>query len=986
MPSTNTRAERAGCRGRRSTGRLLLLLACLGFAVPAAAQPPLDRLVGKRIAQIRLAVQGRDYPDVEVKRVLETTEGAAFSTSDVRESLVHLMALGRFEDVRVSAEDTPAGLRITYDLVPLRSVNGIVFRGELGLSARQLRNEVTNRYGPSPAAARGEEMARALESYYHERGFLRAAVTPRVEVKPGAEHSTLVFDIVPGARATVGTVEIKATPEAAAIGVVARLGLARGEPFDPTALRERAASYADELRSRGFIETQVEVQPSPSSDDGSVVDVAVRIARGPHVTIALRGDPLPATRKDELAVLRGGGTVDEDMLENEQWRLEDDLRAEGYRDAEVRQVREQRGPDEVAVVFTIKRGPQYRVGRVDITGTRHLPLTAIKPSLRLVAGQWFVKSRLDGDVATLAERYRRDGFREAKIQAQVAAAGGAQPSLDVVLAVSEGPQTRIDAIEFGGNASLSRETLAQAAQVKPGAPYYDPDLSTARDAVLGEYLSRGYQLANVDLQTAFSADRTRATLKFAITEGPQIRVDHVLVVGNVRTKVDMIERESGLRRGMALSYLRLADAQNRLTALGLFRRVQVSELQHGSETDRDVLVTVEEGQPNTIGYGGGLEVASRGQTDVQTGVRNAQLDFAPRGFVEYGRRNLWGKNRSVNVFARAAIRTSAQSDAFREYRLLGTYREPRAFGTALDFAFTAVTEQAIRSSFDLNRRQITLEGTHRFNRTVTLGGRYQIGRTRLFNEQYSEEDKLLIDRVYSPGVKISSFAASVTRDTRDDPAEPTRGALLLLDGTMAARRIGSDVGFVRGFAQAFAYRSLPILRGSVLAVGARLGLVSGFARMIENLDENGRPIIGPDGSVELKRTHDVVISERFFAGGDNTVRGFEQDQLGVPEVLAANGASKGGNALVIFNGELRFPVLQKVGLGGATFVDVGNVFNRVNDLDLGRMRTGFGFGIRWRSPVGPLRIDLGWKASQHRFANGSLEPRLSPYVSIGQAF
>jgi outer membrane protein insertion porin family len=379
-------------------------------------------------------------------------------------------------------------------------------------------------------------------------------------------------------------------------------------------------------------------------------------------------------------------------------------------------------------------------------------------------------------------------------------------------------------------------------------------------------------------------------------------------------------------------------------------------------------------------------VAGRSRTDEATGFRNAKVDFAPRGFVEYGRRNLWGKNRSVNLFARAAIRTSAQSDAFNEYRLLAAYREPRAFGSGVDVAFTAVTEQAIRSAFDLNRRQITLEGTHRFNRTVTVGGRYQVGRTRLFNEQYAEEDKLLIDRVYSPGVKISSFAASITRDTRDDAAEPTRGALLLLDGTMAARRIGSDVGFLRGFAQGFVYRSLPVLRGSVLAVGARLGLVTGFARSIENLDENGRPIIGPDGNVELKRTHDVVISERFFAGGDNTVRGFEQDQLGAEGVLAANGASKGGNALVIFNGELRFPLLQRVGLGGATFLDVGNVFKRVNDIDLGELRAGFGVGIRWRSPVGPLRIDLGCKASRQTFANGSRESRCWPHISIGQAF
>jgi outer membrane translocation and assembly module TamA len=154
----------------------------------------------------------------------------------------------------------------------------------------------------------------------------------------------------------------------------------------------------------------------------------------------------------------------------------------------------------------------------------------------------------------------------------------------------------------------------------------------------------------------------------------------------------------------------------------------------------------------------------------------------------------------------------------------------------------------------------------------------------------------------------------------------------------------------------------------VLAVGARVGLSTSFSKVAGQ-------------TVPL-----LPASERFFAGGDNTVRGFDQDQLGAGNVLDENGVSSGGNALVVLNAELRFPLLSRIGLGGATFVDVGNVYQLVDVIELSQMRTGLGFGIRWRSPVGPLRIDLGWKTTQHTFGNGQKEPRFSPYIQIGQAF
>jgi len=176
------------------------------------------------------------------------------------------------------------------------------------------------------------------------------------------------------------------------------------------------------------------------------------------------------------------------------------------------------------------------------------------------------------------------------------------------------------------------------------------------------------------------------------------------------------------------------------------------------------------------------------------------------------------------------------------------------------------------------------------------------------------------------------------------------------------------------------YRRVPGTRRTVFATGARLGLAGSFARACQPVcfDPNGRPIVDPDGNPVVK-VDEIPASERFFAGGDSTVRGFALDRLGTPATIDQDGFPKGGNALVVLNAELRLPVWRD--LGAVAFLDAGNVFARATDLDFGEIRGGIGFGVRYRSPVGPIRVDLGFKLDRRE-----REGRAQVHVSIGQAF
>jgi outer membrane protein insertion porin family len=460
-------------------------------------------------------------------------------------------------------------------------------------------------------------------------------------------------------------------------------------------------------------------------------------------------------------------------------------------------------------------------------------------------------------------------------------------------------------------------------------------------------------------------------------------VDHILIAGNVRTSAETIERELQLKPGDPLSLEAEFESQRRLAALQLFRRApQLTEVRHGDESRRDLLVTVEEAAPTTLGYGGGVEGRLRVvASEVEGGIARQRFELAPRAFVDLGRRNLFGTNRSVNFFASISLHPRVVESngsavrRFTEYRTLATFREPRLFGTDIVGLLNGTVEQQIRSSFNFWRRSATAQASRRLTRSVSVSGAYQLQHTNLLDDLVAAADKPLIDRLFADE-RLSSFSVQGFYDTRDEPVDATRGEYLSANVQLAGKRIGSTAGFVKSFFTAQAFRPIPHSAGSVFAVQARIGVARGFPRDIT--------VEGQEQQVGTDVT-DLPKPERFFAGGDTTVRGFALDSLGRPDTLD-DGLPIGGNAETIFNFEWRGPVRR--GIQGVGFVDAGNVFKRASAIDLTLLRTAVGFGVRYKSPVGPIRFDMGFKVHPqiNEIAPELSERRSAWFITFGQAF
>jgi outer membrane protein insertion porin family len=469
---------------------------------------------------------------------------------------------------------------------------------------------------------------------------------------------------------------------------------------------------------------------------------------------------------------------------------------------------------------------------------------------------------------------------------------------------------------------------------------------------------------------------------FAIREGPQTVVDHILVVGNVKTDPEVILNALEFRPGDPLGFTARLDSQRKLTELGLFRRVRITELRHGTMNDHDVLVTVEEAAATTIGYGGGVEGTQVLRATGEDGEARGELEFAPRGFFDVTRRNLGGRNRSISLYTRVSLRPKDVPEdperdgtgvGLSEYRVVGTYRAPRVFFES-DLTVTGAIEQGRRSSFNFSRKGANIDLQRRITQAILFNGRYSFNTTRTFDERLSEEDQATIDRLF-PQVRLSGFSGALSRDTRDELLNPQRGGFLSVEGAMATRSLGGQVGFLKTYLQGFWFRRLPGRRPIVLATRAVAGLADGFPREVSSVDE--------DGNATVEIIEDLPASERFFAGGDTTIRGYALDSVGAPNTITPTGFPTGGNAVLILNGELRVPVWRDV--GAAVFVDGGNVFRRVTEFDFGELRGSVGFGVRYNSPIGPLRVDLGFKLDR-REVGGALEPRTALHFSFGQAF
>jgi len=563
------------------------------------------------------------------------------------------------------------------------------------------------------------------------------------------------------------------------------------------------------------------------------------------------------------------------------------------------------GPGRAEIVYTIAPGPRSTVASVRVAADSGLDLSRVP--LRTRAAHPLRDADLAEDERALARAAEDAGHAAARVRVDSEGEG----PVAVVFEVEAGTRTRVAAVDV---VAPELDGPARELRLRVGEPYRVRDVAADRSALVSAWRNAGFLAAEVAPQVLLSEDGTEARVRLVVIPGPRTLVDRVVVAGLDQTKEAVVRRELSVHEGGPLGAEDVLETQRRLAALGLFEAVSVVELAGESPERRTLVIRLDEGPRTSLSYGLGY------------GARDLL-----RGSVEVTRRNLFGMDRRLSGFARVSFRGS---------RFLASYREPWLLGRRQELFVSAFRDEEDRDPFDYTRYGVTVQTARALSPRWNLAVResYQVIRT--YN---IVEDCLSLDRQFCPAT-LSGPSASLVGDTRDDPLDPSRGVFLLADAQLSLAALGGD-RLATAFLQASAYETLA--PRVVLAVSGRVGVGRTFGE---------EPILLPP-------------PERFYAGGDYSLRGF-----GVDEVRP-----QGGNGLLLGSAELRVDV--RSGFSAAAFTDAGNVYRVASDITLTDLRYTAGFGVRYKSALGPLRADWGFKLDRRENESAS-----HFHITIGHAF
>ena len=507
---------------------------------------------------------------------------------------------------------------------------------------------------------------------------------------------------------------------------------------------------------------------------------------------------------------------------------------------------------------------------------------------------------LSQDVKAIRNLYRDQGYLVVQVDPPRIRLSADGKAADVTLVIDEGEQYRFRDIGFGVVPGVAPERVAEWGSVARGDVFSRTALLAAESGLRAGLDGVGYPDAVV--RGRVDLEPPHVDVEFEIETGSMARVAEIEIAGNYRTKNRVILRELRLDQGDLISRRGLLDTQHELYRLGIFRSVR---LDHEPISDEHpeasrLTIRVEEAKPISLNIGAGF--------DTERGAR---------GSVSVTHENVAGTNRTLSL-------QTFVSGIERRAQLVG--REPRLFGLRLPATLTFFYQDAEEIGFNLLRRS----GALRVDRELgpLWNGFLRYGLQNVDVTDVTDEGALEDETIED--LRLGDIGITLFRDTRDNPLQARNGAFFSINTQLFARPLLSEATFARtrintAWTKTFRDRTS-------IATAVRIGVARPFGE-----------------------TLDVPISERFFAGGDSTVRGFARGRLGPKE----DGRPIGGEAMFIFNQEFRYPIWR--GLRGLLFYDAGNVYRFLDEFDPTDLRHVLGVGLRYLTPMGPLRLEYGRK-------------------------
>ncbi len=978
----------------RVRGALLLLLG-VGAWAQIAVQPPQPVYEGQQVGAIDLI--GNPHRDVDSLRPLvEQKAGEPYSHSKVEASIAAIEHTGQFPKVSVEVVPDPAGLRLNFLLEPAYYLGMVTFPGASKIFSYTRLLQVADLHEEDPYDPARIGVAKdLLQGFLRRNGYFQATIQSEPGIDDEHQLVNVIFTVSLGKQARVGEVTIQGADSGEAARLLRSVRSLRarftgallkpGRPYVPERITAATKLIKATLSREQRLASSVHENPPQYHPESNRVDVSFKVEVGPVVVVRVTGAKLSVLpflskrRIKTLVPIYSEGAIDSDLVREGEQNLIDYFQKQGYFDAQVKTTFD-RQAEKILLVYEVDKGAKRKVDRIVFQGNHQVSESDLLAAMTVKkAHLWFwshgrvSKKLVKQSADNLEALYRDRGFEDAKVSPQIVSR---EAKVDVVFNIQEGAQTLVKSVQLVGNENVPAEQLAAPAglELHTGAPFSPRKLAEDRNRISANYLNRGY--LNAEVRSAIQRDAQdphRVEVTYNVAERQLVRIGEVIYLGQKQTRLPVIERSAAVRAVAPIKRGDLLQAESRLYDLNVFDWSSVGPRRPiTDQTEETILVQNHEAKRNEIIYGFGFEVSHRGG-NVPAGtvavpggpviglgynkIAPSQSTFAsPFGSVEFNRRNM----RGLAETWRASLILSRL-----DQRALTTYAQPHFIGSQWSslssFSLQHTTENPLFAA-SLGDLSFQLERLLNRKNNTRFQIRYDFNKTALSH--------LLVPELVLPqdlNVHLSTFSGTLLRDTRDKPLDAHRGSFGTLNLGITPTALGSSANFAKLTGQFAYYKEL---HSVVFANSIRLGLAKAFS-----------------GSF-------VPTSQLYFSGGGSSLRGFPIDEAGPQRIVPfCNVLSQqtgcvdvtvpvGGRQLFIFNSEARFPLHINKALGGVFFYDGGNVYSAINLPNfVNNYSNTVGFGLRYATPIGPLRIDVG--------RNLNPVPGISAtqyYITLGQAF
>lgn len=956
------------------------------------ANVPTISYEGQQVSSVEVA----GHPDLnekQLEKLIVQPEGAPYSQQKVDESIAALKKAGDFTDVQLEVTPEANGLRILFVLQPAFYFGIYDFGNATKVITYNRLLQVSNYTTQEPYSAGDIEEAESnLLTFLHQEGYFLATVEPKLQTDQKHGLVNVLFDINLKRRAKFGKIVLSGSSpeetrhlEKALHSIMARLrgdSLKTGKTYSLDKL-EKATDYMKaELGKQHYLAGKVQLISALYDAQTNRANVTFLITQGPTIAVRTEGAHVWGRTLKKIIPIYQENTVDPDLVEEGSRNLISYFQGKGYFDVKV-QNRIEHQPSGTVILYQIEKGSRGKVGSIQITGNHHFDDTNLLPHLTVAKAHWLSHGKysqylLHTSAQNLEAVYRDAGYSQVKVIPSTTQQGN---KLAIRFQVIEGTQDLVESLKIEGNKALSERDFApKGLNLASGKPYSGQLVSSDRDKIMAAYLQRGFLAATFKARAKpLKQDPHRLEVVYLIDEGTQVHTATVQILGLQHTKPALVSTHAKIPAGQPLSESTLLYSESNLYALGIFDWASIDPLRPiTTDSDAEVLVKVHEAKRHVVTYGFGFELVNRGgnvpggtvalpnlpPVGLPSTFQTSQQTFwGPRGSIEYSLLNFRGRAEtlSVGAFAGRLDQRGQASWLFPSFR-------NSIWSTTVTISGEHSTENPIFSD-QLGQAGIQFQRPLNAKKTNTLMLRYSLRRTDLSN--------LLIPQLVTPSglhERLSTLSASFVRDTRDKPLDAHRGMYESVEADLNPSFLGSNTNFARFLGQIAYYKRISS-SALVWANSFRLGLESAFAGA------------------------QVPLSELFFSGGGSSLRGFSLNGAGPqrdvpvcsnpsnPATCAQITVPVGGEQLVILNSELRFPIpvtFPVIGnnLGGALFYDGGNVYNSIGFQNFFSQYTNtVGIGLRYATPVGPVRIDIG-----HLINTIAGVKSTQLFITLGQAF